>query len=141
MQIKNIKVGTWYETPLGAGPCVRAGGTFPPSVQINIRKPFPMGVRNVTPRDVKWEVRPSEAPVLHYRVEYDKNYSGGDYSDVGEFVYIPELEVKERQRVDGLSEENALSQAFEEATGLNRRCIIHFPSDERFDSEGNSIES
>lgn len=56
LQIKAIKVGCWYETNVGVGECVRSGGTFPPSVRIQITAPFPRGLVNVKPRDVFREV-------------------------------------------------------------------------------------
>lgn len=61
MQIKKIKVGNWYETKVGVGKCTASGGTFPPSVMIDITHPFPRGRVNVTPKDVLREV-PSPEP-------------------------------------------------------------------------------
>lgn len=59
MQLKKIIVGRWYKTKMGLGQCVRAGGTFPVSVQMKIVAPLPRGVVSVVPRDVEEEV---EAP-------------------------------------------------------------------------------
>lgn len=61
MPIKSIKVGSWYETTAGIGICEAAGGTHPPSVRINITKPFPKGTIYLSPRDVKAEVIKPEA--------------------------------------------------------------------------------
>jgi hypothetical protein len=67
MTIKKIKVGHWYKTTLGFGECKRVGGTFPPTVQIEIVRPFPRGVLNLRPRDVEEEVNPNDAPWLSWR--------------------------------------------------------------------------
>lgn len=56
MKITQIKAGRWYETTHGTGPCLKSGGTFPPSVKVDIRHPLPLGVRLIAPRDVKREV-------------------------------------------------------------------------------------
>lgn len=55
MQLKQIKVGKWYETKRGIGECTRSGGTFPPSVQLRITYPLPRGLMNFRPRDVLCE--------------------------------------------------------------------------------------
>lgn len=57
MKIKDIKVGLWYETNVGIGECVRSGGTYPPSVQVNITHPWPRGTVNVAPKDVIREAK------------------------------------------------------------------------------------
>lgn len=36
MQLKSIKVGMLVQTPSGPGKVVRAGGTFPPCVQVEV---------------------------------------------------------------------------------------------------------
>jgi hypothetical protein len=56
MQLKKIKVGARYQTRQGEGVVVSAGGTFPPRVLVDIQRPFPLGRRNVSPRDVLYEV-------------------------------------------------------------------------------------
>jgi hypothetical protein len=58
MQLKAIKRGKWYRTRQGAGECVSAGGTRPPSVQIHIVAPFPRGKVTMSPRDVLEEIDP-----------------------------------------------------------------------------------
>lgn len=40
MKLSDIKVGRTYQTKFGVGVCVQAGGTFPPSVRINILETF-----------------------------------------------------------------------------------------------------
>ena len=56
MTIKKIKKDHWYETTHGIGQAVRVGGTFPPSVEVKIVAPFPVGLRVMTPREVLREV-------------------------------------------------------------------------------------
>jgi hypothetical protein len=58
MKIGDIKPGRWYETKQGNGPCIRSGGTHPPSVQIEVRNPFPRGRITLSPRDVLREIDP-----------------------------------------------------------------------------------
>ncbi len=68
----------------------------------------------------------------HLRIEYDRSYSGGDYSDVGEFVLIPFEEIGPG-RV-------GVEKAFEKRTGLHRRNIVHYCRDERYDADGDPIQ-
>lgn len=63
MQLKDIKPGRWYETTLGTGVCVNAGGTHPPCAMIDIRFPIPRGKWNVRPRDVLKQVPAPEETV------------------------------------------------------------------------------
>jgi hypothetical protein len=56
MQIKKIKEGRWYQTTNGFGICTKVGGTFPPSVRIDIKGPIPFGLRILKPRDVQEEI-------------------------------------------------------------------------------------
>ena len=56
MKLTSIKVGCWYETTMGVGKCTASGGTFPPSVMIDIVAPLPRGRINFKPRDVTREV-------------------------------------------------------------------------------------
>jgi hypothetical protein len=56
MQMSKIIKGRWYETKQGIGVAVVVGGTHPPSVQVNIRAPFPRGIVNLKPSEVLREV-------------------------------------------------------------------------------------
>ena len=60
MTLKKIKKDHWYETTHGIGQAEQVGGTFPPSVMVRIVAPFPVGLRNLTPREVLREVDPPE---------------------------------------------------------------------------------
>jgi hypothetical protein len=68
----------------------------------------------------------------YVKVEYDRNYFGGDYSSVGEFVLIPVDEIQKTP--------NGVERAFEKRTNLNRLHIIHYSEDELYDSDGNSLD-
>jgi hypothetical protein len=68
----------------------------------------------------------------HIQVEYDRNYFGGDYCGVGEFVLIPVDEIP--------TGANGVKQAFEKRTGLPRQNIIHYTMDERFDADGDPLD-
>ena len=57
------------------------------------------------------------------QVEYDPEYSGGNYSKVGQFAYIP-ADVKD------------VEKAFEEQTGYPRSCMIHYSPDELYTEDG-----
>lgn len=56
MNKDKIKQGKWYETKMGVGECVRAGGCFPWATMIDITLPFSRGKLNFVPRDVIREV-------------------------------------------------------------------------------------
>ena len=72
MQLKNIKIGKWYKTNRGVGCCTRVGGTFPPSVQIDIKLPVPQGILNFSPRDVAEEADdPLPPPVVPWSTPVD----------------------------------------------------------------------
>lgn len=63
----------------------------------------------------------------HQKVEYDRAYFGGDYSGVGEFVFIPESVIEQLGSVQA---------AFLEVTGIPAHHIINTYDDERFTSDG-----
>ena len=52
MKMKEITVGDVVETTMGVGKVLRVGGTYPPSVQVDIEQPFPRGRVSMRPRDV-----------------------------------------------------------------------------------------
>lgn len=60
-------------------------------------------------------------PARIYTVEWDLSYTGGDYSNVGDFVVI---EADEGETVE---------KAFERITGRNRMHIIHYEDKEAED--------
>lgn len=64
------------------------------------------------------------------QVEYDKDYYGGDYGNVGDFFLLPE---------DGLTDEN-LPERFRKATSLDPIHIIHYTLDDVYDWEGNLLD-
>lgn len=67
----------------------------------------------------------------HRKIEYDLGYWGGDYSDVGDFAYVPESLVARHDDVGA---------AFEAFTGHDRRHIVCTYEDEHVDAFGNEIE-
>ena len=69
----------------------------------------------------------------YIQVEYDEDYWGGDYDDVGKFVLIPLSECHARS--------NCVEKAFVAITGLDCRHIVHYCIDEMYDKDGNSISS
>lgn len=65
------------------------------------------------------------------RVEYDRAFDSevcGDYSDVGEFCYVPNLD------------EMSIEQAFTAMTGLDARHLINTGDDERYNLHGQRVE-
>jgi hypothetical protein len=67
-------------------------------------------------------------PSPHTRVEYDLEFSGGNYDKVGRFAYIPHSLI---DKYDGDA-----GAAFKEATGHDPIHIIHYTVDEVYDAEG-----
>lgn len=65
MNLKSVKVGEWYETKSGVGPCVAVGGWHPPAAKFNILAPFPRGVTFVSPRDIVRKLDAHEIPQEH----------------------------------------------------------------------------
>jgi hypothetical protein len=64
------------------------------------------------------------------KFEYDINFYGGDYNDVGEFVLINW----------NLIDEFGHELAFEKATGLSRVHIIHYIINEALNKEDDPLE-
>ena len=64
------------------------------------------------------------------RVEYDRNYYGGDYHGVGTFAFLPE---------DGLTDDN-LKDRFKAHTGFDPQHVIHYTFDEIYDGDGDLLE-
>jgi hypothetical protein len=62
----------------------------------------------------------------YIKIEYDKYYSGGEYSSIGNFVYIPLQSI----------EEDEIERAFELYTGLSPLHIIHYSPDELYTETG-----
>jgi hypothetical protein len=71
---------------------------------------------------------PNLAP--HIRVEYDTHYTGGDYTDVGDYAYIP----------SALVEQMGVERAFYKTTDINSIHIVHWSADELFTAAGDSFE-
>lgn len=66
----------------------------------------------------------------HFPVEWDRDYTGGDYSSVGEIGYVP-LSLLDKMPVE---------KAIEEALGIHPMHVIHFTVDELYNSEGEEWE-
>jgi hypothetical protein len=60
-----------------------------------------------------------DPPKYFIRVEYDPNYTGGDYDKVGNFTYVP-------------ADSKDVEVAFEEITGYKRMHIIRYSPDELY---------
>lgn len=61
------------------------------------------------------------------RVEFDPDYSGGNYSKVGQFAYIP-------------TDAKDVEKTFEKQTGYSRSCIIHYSPDELYTEKGEFLD-
>jgi hypothetical protein len=66
-----------------------------------------------------------------FRVEYDANFSGGDYNGVGDFMLVSS---------NVIDQEGGVEAAFSQKTGLPSDCIIHFTVDELYDINGNVLD-
>jgi len=64
------------------------------------------------------------------RVEYDRNYVGGDYSGVGDSALIPTY----------LLDRMSVEDAFQKVTDYDPMHIIHYSEDELYDIYGNLVE-
>lgn len=80
--------------------------------------------------DVKKAVE--SAPGRFIQVEYDVNYTGGNYSAVGDFAYL--------EMVDGLCEDS-VEERFEKQTGASRENIVSYSFDELYakDADGEFV--
>ena len=65
------------------------------------------------------------------RVEYDAEFSGGDYSGSGNFILLSRFLVEKSGSVES---------AFTKKTGLPADCMIHFSMDESLDERGQRLE-
>ena len=63
----------------------------------------------------------------YIRVEFDPNYYGGDYDQVGQFVLID-------------ADTENVEEAFTQETGHDSRHIIHYSPDELYDLDGDLID-
>lgn len=70
----------------------------------------------------------------HFRVEYDLNYHGGDYSNVGQFVH---LNCWALAQIGGDRDE-AVKTLFKQVTGHDPVHIINYNLDELYDAKGES---
>lgn len=69
----------------------------------------------------------------YIKVEYDPEFSGGNYDGIGRFEMIPLGEVGDT--------EDAVESAFERRTGLPRTCVVHWCSDELVDAGGEYVDA
>ena len=82
-----------------------------------------------------FRIEPEEPPLpkplhlLFVKVEYDPNYSGGDYHKTGYFVLLPVP----------LCEALNVRKAFKKVTGLDSRRIVNYCPDELYDIDGNLV--
>lgn len=79
-----------------------------------------------------------DEPEGHVKVEYDLQFTGGEYAGVGQMAYIPLSVIGEAEDMDG---DERLKWAFEKVTGHNPVHIIHYTYDEIYDAEGNLFDS
>jgi hypothetical protein len=73
----------------------------------------------------------NDPPGACIQVEYDLEYSGGDYSDTGDFAYVP------CSLADRLG---SIEAAFERHTGHSRIHIVHYSPDELYTADGEPLE-
>jgi hypothetical protein len=64
-------------------------------------------------------------------VEFDRQYTGGDYSGCGDTVLLPSECAKSEKK---------LHKAFEKKTGLSAIHIVSYCPDELFDEHGEQLE-
>lgn len=72
------------------------------------------------------------------RIEYDPNYAGGEYADVGLFLHVP-LSYIDKIKGDSTNpdaDETAMHVAFEKMTGLAPVRIVHYTFDDLYHESG-----
>ena len=67
----------------------------------------------------------------HVRVEFDRNFYGGNYAGLGGHVFVPEALV---DLMDG-----DVTAAFSKFTRVDAVHMVSYASDERFDSDGEPL--
>lgn len=110
MNKTQIKEGRTYETKVGIGVCLKAGGCHPWAALIDIKAPFPRGKVNVVARDVIREVETptlAPTPVDHVtappRDEYVKPYVA-NYPPLHEWLRTIEARCDWQLRLGGTEE-------------------------------------
>lgn len=73
----------------------------------------------------------------YYKVEYDRKYHGGDYSDVGEFALVPEDAVDKHYNAGNIPLDVAVVKAFLDLNpGTVESNIVSFQIDTLYDADG-----
>lgn len=67
---------------------------------------------------------------MFFQVEYDLEYSGGNYSSVGQFALVPEP----------LAETLGMNEAFRQSTGYDPVHIVHYSESELYTAEGTKTD-
>lgn len=65
------------------------------------------------------------------KVEYDPDFTGGDYSGTGDFLLVSHASV---------DQPGGIERAFSEKSGLPSECIVHYTVDELYAENGDRIE-
>jgi hypothetical protein len=84
----------------------------------------------------RW-IKTADLPGTYFQVEYDEQYSGGDYDKVGQFALIHEAVI------DALNEDDhdaAILLAFEKVTGIKAIHVVHYNLDDPKDHKGEDLE-
>jgi hypothetical protein len=62
LEIKDIKPGAWYDTKHGVGQAEPSPRTYPATVRIRIYSPSHLGLKILSPREVKAKI-PAPSPL------------------------------------------------------------------------------
>lgn len=73
----------------------------------------------------------SEPDYPHVRVEFDRNFYGGNYAGLGEHVFVPEA------LIDVM--EGDVAAAFAKFTRIDAVHMVGYTGDERFDADGEPL--
>lgn len=73
------------------------------------------------------------------RVEYDPQYTGGDYEGSGQYAYVPTSLIAEMAKQNPDSEDG-VALAFTKLTKLDSTHIVRYTLDEHFNQDGEPIE-
>jgi len=96
----------------------------------------PVGWAGHPERDPNPNDEEGRCACVHIQVEYDLAYYGGNYSGVGQFVYLSEFLIRQYPG----DEEESVHAIFQRITGHNPCHIVSYNVDERYDKDGNLLE-
>lgn len=100
--------------------------------RINDGEPLPEGFEDFAPL-LGYEEEEAPPGLEHFKVEYDLNFWGGNFTGTGEHAYVPFSLVAPAGRLTA-------EQAFLRHTGIDPAHVIHYTFDETYDAAGQELD-